>query len=96
LFECLRREKNEWPYFRSMKPGFLPWHINGNEAELVIAALQNFVMAYKAYVEQDFEIDFEGDETLFHFYDDETDMWYNTVIKMPTRNRKFYVKIMEG
>jgi hypothetical protein len=66
-----------------MKPGFMPWFINGDEAELVIAALRNFVMAYKAYVEQDFEIDFEGNETLFRFYDNETDMWYNTVIEMP-------------
>lgn len=78
------RGKNEWPYFRSMKPGFMPWYLNHDEAELTIASLQNFAMAYLAYVKQGFEVDFENGETLFRFYDAEADMWYNTVIEMPT------------
>ena len=77
------RGKNEWPYFRSMRPGFMPWYINSEEAELVIAALQNFVMAAMYYIKQDIEVDFEGGETLLRFYDAKADMWYNTAVKMP-------------
>jgi hypothetical protein len=77
------RGRNEWPYFRSMKPGFMPWYINHEEAELTIAALQNFAMACLAYAKNGLEIDFDNGETLLRFYDSEADVWYNAVIKMP-------------
>jgi len=77
------RGRNEWPYFRSMKPGFMPWYLNHDEAELTIAALQNFAMAFLTYVKQDIKVDFENGETLLRFYDSENDIWYNTVIEMP-------------
>jgi hypothetical protein len=57
------RGKNEWPYFRSMKPGFMPWFINYKEAELTVAALQNFAMAYVAYAKDGLKVDFENGET---------------------------------
>ena len=77
------RGHNEWPYFRSMKPGFMPWYLNRDEAELTIAALQNFAMAFVAYQKQVFEVDFDEGETLLRFYDAEADMWYNTGVRMP-------------
>jgi len=77
------RGKNQWPHFRSMKPGFLPWHISYCEAELTIAALQNFVMAFLAYAKDGLEVDFESNETLLRFYDSESDTWYNTALEMP-------------
>jgi len=77
------RGKNEWPYFRSMKPGFMPWHINYDEAELAIAALQNFAMAFLSYAKKEVEVDFDNGETLLRFYDSETEYWCNVAIKMP-------------
>ena len=77
------RGKHEWPYFRSMKPGYMPWHINTDEAELVIAALQNFAMAAVCYAAGEIKADFENGETLLRFYDADSDMWYNTAVKMP-------------
>jgi len=77
------RGRNEWPYFRSMKPGFMPWYINHEEAELTIAALQNFAMAFIAYLKQDRKIDFEGGETILRFFDSGTDLWFNSVVEMP-------------
>ena len=77
------RDQNEWPYFRSMKPSYIPWFLDFNEAELTIAALQNFAMAFIAYLKQGFEIDFEDGQTLLRLYDSESDMWYNTVAKLP-------------
>jgi len=77
------RGQNEWPYFRSMKPGYIPWLLNFDEAELAIAALQNFAMAFVAYIKKGLEIDFEDGQTLLRFYDSESDMWYNTAAKLP-------------
>ena len=77
------RGKKQWPYFRSMKPGFMPWHINQDEAELTIAALQNFVMAFLSYATDGLEVDFENGETLLRFYDSDSDTWYNTNVEMP-------------
>ena len=77
------RGKNEWPYFRSMKPGFMPWHMNRDEAALAIASLQNFVMAFTGYLKLGQKVDFENGETYFRFYVPESDMWYNAAVKMP-------------
>ena len=77
------RGRNEWPYLRSMKPGYLSWYINSDEAELVIAALQNFAMAALFYVKQQLKVDFRGGETLLRFYDEDSKMWCNAAIKMP-------------
>jgi len=77
------RGRNEWPYFRSMKPGFVPWYINSEEADLVIAALQNFVMAARCYGRGDVQVDFEDGETLLRFCGDKDDVWYNTAVIMP-------------
>jgi len=77
------RGSNEWPYFRSMKPGFMPWYINRDEAELTIDALQNFAMACVAYQKKAFKVDFDKGETLLRFYDAEADIWYNTNVTMP-------------
>ena len=80
------RGKNRWPYFRSMKPGFFPWHLNYDDAALSIDALQNFYMAFVAYAtNEELEIDFDGGQTLLRFFDAKSDMWYNTAIKMPPR-----------
>jgi len=77
------RGKNCWPYFRSMLPGFVPWTLNYDEAELAITALQNFFMAFRAYGQEAMEVDFENGETLLRFYDPETAMWCNAPVKMP-------------
>jgi len=77
------RGRNQWPYFRSMKPGFMPWYLNHDEAELTIAALQNFCMAFVAYLKHDYEVDFKNGETFLRFYDAKDDLWYNAVIEMP-------------
>ena len=75
--------ENEIPYFRSMKPGFLPWFINRDEAKLTLEALQNFTMAFLAYSNEDVDVDFDNGQTLLRFYDSDSDMWYNAGVKMP-------------
>ena len=76
-------DKGDWPYFRSMKPGFFPWFINRDEAKLALDVLQNFAMAFLAYVKEGMDVDFERGQTLLRFYDEAGKLWYNTAIKMP-------------
>ena len=77
------RGRNEWIYFRSCKPGCIPWHINAGEADLLIQTLQNFTMALLPYLEGKFEVDFDEGETVLRFYSPEDELWYNAVEKMP-------------
>lgn len=37
------RGANDWPQFRSYRPGCLPWHIEKNEAETLICALEQLL-----------------------------------------------------
>ncbi|MCL2285583.1 MAG: hypothetical protein FWC32_04370 [Firmicutes bacterium] len=76
------RGKNQWPYFHSMKPGYVPWHINREEAELTITVLQNYIMAFSSF-ELGLAVDFEDGQTLLRFYSPKNDMWYNYGYEMP-------------
>ena len=77
------RGNNNWIYFRSMEEGYFPWNINEDQAELMIDALQNFVMAYMHIASGKIEVDFEADETLMREYSPKTKEWLNTVVPMP-------------
>ncbi|MDR2707338.1 MAG: SEC-C domain-containing protein [Nitrososphaerota archaeon] len=75
------RGRNEWIYFRSMEPGYFPWHINSEQADLLIQALQNFFAACTHL--KDLEVNFDDDETLLRYYSPEKKLWVNTAVKMP-------------
>jgi len=79
------RGRDEWIYFRTMDPGYIPWHINAEQADLLIQSLQNFAMAVTYLLSEKIEVDFEGGETLLRFYSPEKELWLNTAVKMPPR-----------
>lgn len=79
------RGQNEWIYFRSLEPGYIPWHINAEQADLLIQALQNFAMAFTYFLSEKIKVDFDNDETLLRFYSPEKELWLNTAIKMPPK-----------
>ena len=79
------RGRDEWIYFRSMNPGYIPWHINYEQADLLIQVLQNFAMALTYLLSEKIEVDFEGGETLLRFYSPEKELWLNMAVKMPPR-----------
>lgn len=56
------RGQKEWIYFRSLEQGCFPWFINSEQADLLIYALQNFVMAYTHIGE--LKVKFDEGETL--------------------------------
>ncbi|MCL2643763.1 MAG: SEC-C metal-binding domain-containing protein [Candidatus Bathyarchaeota archaeon] len=75
------RGRNEWIYFRSMEPGYFPWYLNFEQADLLIQALQNFFAACTHL--KDLEVNFDDDETLLRYYSPEKKLWVNTAVKMP-------------
>jgi len=77
------RGRNEWIYFRTLEPGYVPWHINTEQAALMIRALENFKNAFKRFRDEKMDIDFDGGETLLRFFSHEKECWLNTAVKMP-------------
>lgn len=45
------RGRNSWPLFRSYIPGFVPWHLNREEAKFLVAALQQSVDVARRFKE---------------------------------------------
>lgn len=77
------RGRNQWIYFRAMKPGHFPWYLDAGQAELLISALQNVAMLCLCYMEGKLPVDFEAGETLLRFYDSKKELWMNAVVPMP-------------
>jgi len=77
------RGKNNWIYFRVMEPGYLPWFLNAEQADLLTEILQNFVEAYTDYISGKLEIDFENGETLIRKYSSEKEEWTNEAAPSP-------------
>ena len=78
------RGRNQWVYFRAMEPGFHPWFIDMEQADLLIQVLQNLVMAYKHLMSGELKVDFEGGESFLRFYSPEKELWLNTAAKVPS------------
>jgi len=79
------RGQNEWIYFRSMAPGYVPWHIDSDQADLLLQVLQNLTMALIHLKNEKIKVDFDSGETLLRFFSPEDGLWYNNVVEMPPR-----------
>lgn len=77
------RGRNQWIYFRSMKPGFLPWFLDAPQVTLMTQALQNLAMACSYILSGKIEIDFEAGETLLRFYSSQQGEWLNAAAPLP-------------
>lgn len=77
------RGKNQWIYFNSFKTGYAPWIIDAEQADIMIGALQNFIMAFRSYLEGKLKVDFENGKVLIRFYSKEKELWFNCETAMP-------------
>ncbi len=77
------RGKDNWIYFRSMKPGYYPWFLTSDEVSLMTEALQNYVMSVRCVLEDRLYVNFEQNETLFRIYSKERQEWLNYATQMP-------------
>lgn len=81
--------KNQWIYFRSMSPGFYPWFLNSSQADLMLAALQNFFMAYQHFDSGELSVAFEQGMTLLRHYSSSKKLWLNEEAPLDKINLKY-------
>jgi hypothetical protein len=89
------RGRNEWIYFRSFKRGYQPHMLDKEEVAAATEILRQLFMAIKAFVEQRFEVDFEGGETLFRRYDAKEKLWYTFPAPLILPPREYPVPLIE-
>lgn len=90
------RGHNEWIYFRAMTPGTFPWFLDAEQAELLLAALQNVFMLCMCYMEGNLKVDHNAGEALFRFYDEKKELWFNTVIpELPIPRPRYEMRLAD-
>jgi hypothetical protein len=77
------RGRNEWIYFRSMDPGYYPWYIDSEQAEMLLQVLRHLFDAVRFYIEQNLNVDFDSGETLLRFRSPIDGKWITTIAQMP-------------
>ncbi|MDR1991884.1 MAG: SEC-C domain-containing protein [Nitrososphaerota archaeon] len=75
------RGRNEWTYFRSLKPGCHVAYISSAQADLLILALKHFAMACTHLANGKIKVNFRNGEMLQRYYAPEKKLWMNRVIK---------------
>ena len=53
------RGKNAWPRFRSIRPGYLPWYVTGDEARFLIYALEQVIDVGRRFEEDEYLLDLD-------------------------------------
>jgi hypothetical protein len=88
------RGKHDWVYFRKLRPGCQPWHINSKDADILIEVLTRFIEAYGAFA-GGLAVNFDDDEVLVQRYSEKDKKWITRSEKLPpipARINEFHVK----
>ncbi len=56
--------KDQWPYFLSFEPGYIPSILNAEDADAMIEYLSDLIMALKAYQAKPVKVDYEKGKML--------------------------------
>ncbi|MDR1444006.1 MAG: plasmid pRiA4b ORF-3 family protein [Treponema sp.] len=75
------RGQHDWVYFRRSWPELYPWHINSNDAGLLIETLTQFISAYSRLAGGRVSADFDKGGVLIHEY--EEGAWKTRAGNMP-------------
>jgi hypothetical protein len=77
------RGKNSWPYFRRSRPNCMPWEISDKNAAQLTKILEQFIAAYKDFVDEELPVDFKNGEVLYHAYSKKIKTWSTESRLMP-------------
>ena len=77
------RGRNEWIYFRSMDPGFYPWHINSEQADLMIKVFQQLTIVFDQISDGSIKANFDDDDTIMRSFSQTENKWVSNVMEMP-------------
>lgn len=69
--------RGTWISFESFEKGYEPSPINIKQVKIMIEALKNFYMMFRAIIEQGIKADFENGEILARHYDKEKQLFLN-------------------
>ena len=69
--------RETWILFESFEKGYEPSPINIKQVKIMIEALKNFYMMFRAIIEQGIKVDFENGEILARHYDKEKKLFLN-------------------
>ena len=67
--------RGEWISFESHKTGFVPYVLDIKQVKIMLDALRNFYMTFRAIIENGATADFEHGETLLRVYDEKAKLW---------------------
>ena len=69
--------RGTWISFESFEKGYEPSPIDIKQVKIMIEALKNFYMMFRAIIEQGIKVDFENGEILARHYDKEKKLFLN-------------------
>lgn len=81
------RGRGNWPYFISYKKRFYPYHIDDNQAQLIIKVMKKLIDIIKAYINKEIDVRFEEDEIISAFQNN--NQWTYEPLCLPEQINKF-------
>ncbi len=69
--------RGTWISFENFEKGYEPSSINIKQVKIMIEALKNFYMMFRAIIEQGIKVDFKNGEALIRHYDKEKKLFLN-------------------
>lgn len=81
--------RGTWISFENFEKGYEPSHININQVKIMIEALKNFHMMFRAIIEQGIKVDFENGEILARHYDKEKKLFLNYPVPLMLPEKQF-------
>jgi hypothetical protein len=85
------RGKNQWPYFLSMKPQFIPYMINTKEVQQLIQVYRELIPLLEYIQTQPLQLEehFEKGETITRYYDPKDKDWKYRISKPKTVEKTY-------
>ncbi len=83
------RGRNQWIYFRSVKPGMLPWYLDASNADMLADTLEGLSAAYEQYTKNNIQVNFAKGETLLCSCSEENGEWKAEAAPMPSIPRLY-------
>lgn len=83
------RGSNNWTYFESYKKGYMPYILDDEEVNLLIAVYKNLYMALRALIEQGLVVDFDHGNCLWRTYSKEKELWLNFEATIPVTEKQY-------
>lgn len=87
------RGRGNWPYFISYKKRFTPYHIDDNQAELLIKVFKKLIETMALYTNNEIDVDFEDNEMIWVHKQD--NMWQYEAMCIPEVNKFTPVEITD-